>query len=210
MVALLTTFRDEMKIRRRILLEIVVLLSTGLLVGGPASVAVAAMSSRHADHHRHAHRHVAAASPVHRLGGAHGWNAYFYRDKLGRVCYLIGEPRTSKPAHMHRHRPMAMVTQRPKEHVTDVVSLVEGYPLKSGSDVSLDIDGQKFNMFTKGDTAWSRTAATDKAIVAAMIKGHRAVAKGTPEKGPATSDTYSLFGFTHALRLIDKACGIKR
>ena len=65
-------------------------------------------------------------------------------------------------------------------------------------------------MFTKGDTAWARTAELDKAIVEAMVKGKQAVVKGTPEKGPSTTDTYSLAGFAQALAMIDKACGVKR
>jgi hypothetical protein len=94
--------------------------------------------------------------------------------------------------------------------VTDVVSFTEGYPLKSGSNVALDIDGTSFSMFTHGDTAWSRTAELDHTIVQAMAKGRMAVVKGAPQKGPATTDAYSLAGFTHALSLIDKACNVKQ
>jgi hypothetical protein len=103
-----------------------------------------------------------------------------------------------------------MVTHRPAEKVANVVSFVEGYPLKEGSDVSLDIGGAKFDLFTKNDSAWARTAELDKTIVEAMAKGKQAVVKGTSQKGPPTTDTYSLSGFAQALSLIDKACDIKR
>jgi hypothetical protein len=43
-----------------------------------------------------------------------------------------------------------------------------------------------------------------------MAKGKQAIVKGTPQKGPATTDTYSLVGFAEALALIDKACDVKR
>jgi hypothetical protein len=105
---------------------------------------------------------------------------------------------------------MAMVTHRPGEKVYDVVSFVAGYPLKKGSDVTLDINGKKFDMFTDGDSAWSRTSNLDKEIVAAMAKGRTAVVTGTPEKGSPTTDTYSLAGFSRALALIDKPCDVKR
>jgi hypothetical protein len=65
-------------------------------------------------------------------------------------------------------------------------------------------------LFTKGDTAWSRTSDLDKTIVEAMAKGRQAILKATPQKGPPTSDSYSLSGFAQTLALIDKACGIKR
>jgi hypothetical protein len=65
-------------------------------------------------------------------------------------------------------------------------------------------------LFTKGDSAWAATADLDKTIVEAMAKGRQAILKATPQKGPPTSDSYSLSGFAQTLALIDKACGIKR
>jgi hypothetical protein len=149
-------------------------------------------------------------SPTRRLGVVDGWSAYTYREKSGQVCYLAADPRKTEPANMKRKSATAMVTHRPEEHVANVVSFVEGYALKEGSDAALDIDGTKYDLFTKGDTAWSRTADTDKTIVEAMAKGKQAVIKATPQKGAATTDTYSLAGFGKALALIDKACGVKR
>ena len=148
--------------------------------------------------------------PTERLGAAEAWAAYTYKDKTGKVCYLIGDPRKSEPARSKRKHPVAMVTHRPGEKAANVVSFVEGYPLKEGSEVALDIGGTKFELFTKGDSAWARTAELDKTIVEAMAKGKQAVVKGIPQKGRPTTDTYSLAGFAQALALIDKACDIKR
>jgi invasion protein IalB len=144
------------------------------------------------------------------LGAADAWTAYLTQDKTGRVCYLVGQPRTSEPARFARKPAMAMVTHRPVEKIANVVSLVEGYKLKEGSDVTLDIDGRKFELFTNGDSAWARTSELDGSIVATLAKGQEAQVKGLPQKGPATIDTYALAGFAKALALIDKACGIKR
>ena len=160
--------------------------------------------------HPFVHHPEAAESPTNRLGSALAWSAYDYKGRSGLVCYLIGTPRKTEPVRMRRKSPMAMVTHRPGEKVYDVVSFIEGYPLKKGSDVGLDINGKKFTMFTDGDSAWSRTSALDKEIVGAMVKGMSAVVTGTPEKGPPTVDTYSLAGFSRALALIDKPCGVKR
>ena len=93
-----------------------------------------------------------------------------------------GEPQKSEPPGSKRKAAVMMVTHRPQEHVSDVVSLDEGYRFKEGRDASLDIDGAKFDLFTKVDTAWSRTADLDKAIVAAMAKGSRVAIEGTPQK----------------------------
>jgi len=103
-----------------------------------------------------------------------------------------------------------MVTHRPGEKIANVVRFDQGYTLKEGSEVSLDIDGTQFDLFTKGDSAWTRTSELDKTIVEAMAKGKQAVVKGTPQKGVPTTDTYPLAGFAQALAMIDKACEIKR
>jgi invasion associated locus B (IalB) protein len=155
-------------------------------------------------------KHAVVKPGVQRLGGSGPWNAYLYKEKSGRVCYLAGGPQKSEPPRFKRKLPAAMVTHRPQENVANVVSFAEGYPLKDGSTASLDIDGTHFELFTKGDTAWSRTSDLDKTIVEAMAKGRQAILKATPQKGPPTSDSYSLSGFAQTLALIDKACGIRR
>lgn len=151
-----------------------------------------------------------ATSATRSLGHSDAWTAYASQDKTGRVCYLVGQPQKSEPAGSGRKPPMAMVTHRATEKIINVVSFVEGTPLKDGSDVALDIDGSKFELFTKEDGAWARTAELDKAIVTALAKGKSAVVKGVPQKGPPTTDIYPLAGFAKALALIDKACGVDR
>jgi Invasion associated locus B (IalB) protein len=153
---------------------------------------------------------AAARPPVQRLGGAGPWNAFLYKVKSGRVCYLAGGPQKSTPAKLRRGAPSAMVTHRPQENALNVVSFDAGIPLQEGSDATLEVDSAHFNLFTKGDAAWSRTSDLDRTIVEAMAKGRLAVFTATPRKGPSLTDTYSLAGFTQALALIDKACAVKR
>lgn len=160
--------------------------------------------------HSAAPTHSAATNPAQRIGGVGAWNAYLYKAKSGRVCYLAGAPQKSEPAKFRHKPPSLTVTHRPEENVFNVVSFDEGYLLKEGSDTGLAVDGTKFDLFTKGDSAWSRTADLDKTIVEAMAKGKQAVVKGIPEKGPPTTQTYSLAGFAQTLTLIDKACSVKR
>ena len=151
----------------------------------------------------------AAPSTAESLGGAGSWSAYAAHDATGRVCYLVGRPEKSEGAGA-RKTPMAMVTHRPAENIANVVSFVEGYPLKEGTDVALEIGDRKFELFTKDDSAWARTAELDRSIVGVLGRGKSAVVKGVPQKGKPTTDVYSLSGFSKALALIDKACGVKR
>jgi hypothetical protein len=151
-----------------------------------------------------------AGGPTDSLGTSGPWSAYATRDKAGRVCYLVGQPEKSDSAGTPRKAPSAMVTHRPAENISNVVSFVEGYALKEGSEVALEIGDKKFELFTKDDGAWARTAELDRTIVGTLAHGKSAVVKGTPQKGRATTDVYSLAGFAKALALIDKACGVKR
>lgn len=152
----------------------------------------------------------AAAPAARSLGKFDSWAAYASQDSTGRICYLAGNPKKSEPAGFARKEPMAMVTHRPTEKITNVVSFVEGYALKEGSEVALDIGGIKFALFTKDDSAWARTSELDKTIAGALAKGKQVVVKGVSQKGPATTDVYALSGFAQALAAIDKACGVKR
>lgn len=142
------------------------------------------------------------------LGTAGVWSAYAARDATGRVCYLAGEPQKGEGAVAGRHQPIAMVTHRPAEQIANVVSFVEGYPLKPGSDVALDVDGRKFLLFVQGDSAWAQTSELDRAITTALSRGRIVVVRGEAANGRTTTDVYDLAGFAKALVLIDKACGL--
>jgi len=151
------------------------------------------------------------APPAARVLGTDGaWTAYVSEDRTGKVCYLIGQAEKIAPASARRKPPTAMVTHRPQENIANVVSFVEGYPLKEGSDVAVIAGNSKFDLFTKGDSAWARTPDLDKEIVMTLGKSRSVVVKGTPQRGAPTTDTYTLAGFAKALALIDKACGVKR
>jgi hypothetical protein len=152
----------------------------------------------------------ASRPAVQRLGGTGAWNAFVYKERTGRVCYMAGGPHRSEPAKSKRKAPSAMVTHRPQENALNVVSFDAGTPLKDGSDASVDVDAAHFDLFTKGNAAWSRTSDLDRMIVEAMAKGRQAVFKAAPQKGPPLSDIYLLSGFAPTLALIDKACGVKR
>jgi hypothetical protein len=187
----------------------------GLVAAVLSLMALSTAQTQAASHPQRMPDPPAAAKPVtpgtETLGRADSWTAYASQDTTGRVCYLVGQPQRAEPAGFARKAPMAMVTHRPAEKIANVVSFVEGYALKEGSEVALDLGaGAKFELFTKDDGAWARTSEVDKAIVSSLLRSRQAVVHGTPSKGPATTDTYALAGFGKALALIDKACSVRR
>lgn len=99
-----------------------------------------------------------------------------------------------------------MVTARPKENVRNEVSVIIGYRFKPSSKVSVDIDGQKFSMFTKEDGAWIENAAEENAMVEAMRAGRAMTVVGTSSRGTVTTDNYSLSGISASLDAMAKSC----
>jgi hypothetical protein len=189
-------------------LRLLILAIVALLIGlAPAEAA--SKKKKHAPAPAPAEAPAPKASAAQPLGQSGSWTAYQAQDGTGLVCYVMAQPQKSEPAGGSR-KAMAMVTHRPGEKIANVVSFVEGYPLKPGSEVQIDIGGSKFDLFTKDDSAWARTAELDRMIVASLGKAKQVVVRGMPQKGTATSDTYALAGFAKALALIDKACGVKR
>lgn len=144
------------------------------------------------------------------LGHANNWTAYTFTEKGAKVCYIIGKPIKSEPTNVNRGRIDVIITHRPSEHAVNVVNFDVGYPFKEGSDAELDVDGREFTLFTDKESAWTPDAATDKTVTEALMKGNRAVLKGTSQRGTDTTDTYSLDGVTQVLTLADKACDVTR
>ncbi len=152
----------------------------------------------------------AGVAPVQRLGTSGAWDAYVDEAPGGKICFIIGKPSKVDGGHAKPDEVRLSVTHRPSDKVANVVNFILGYRAKNDSDAVLDIDGRKFSLFTDKDGAWTRDAASDRAVVNAMSRGRNAIIKAEPEHGKPTADGYDLSGFTAALQMIDKACGIRR
>lgn len=140
------------------------------------------------------------------LGSFKDWNAFTFDESGKPVCYISSQPQKKEPAGARRGDIYVLVTHRPAEKTLDVVSFIVGYPLRKGSDATVEIDGKSFTLFTDGETAWARDAETDRAIVAAMRAGSTMVMKGVSQRGTRTTDTYSLAGVSDAHDAIGTAC----
>jgi Invasion associated locus B (IalB) protein len=172
------------------------------LAAGPAVTAVAA------DHQSHEPK--SELSNVKRLGGGQGWDAYLDDAPRGKICYLVGKPKKIGGGHVKPGDANMSVTHRPAEKVTNVVNFLLGVRVKKDSDAILDIDGHKYHLFTNKSGAWTRDAATDRAVVVAMTHGRNATIKAEPDHGAAVRESYDLNGFTAALDLINKACDVRQ
>lgn len=140
--------------------------------------------------------------------GTHGkWTAYTYTENKQPVCYIAAKPEKSEGKYSSRDEVLMLVTHRPGEKAWDVISVVAGYQYKPDTDALVTIGAAKFDLFTVGsDRAWARDAKVDRSIAQAMIKGNTAVVRGTSSRNTATTDTFSLSGFSAAYKAINDTC----
>lgn len=145
-------------------------------------------------------------SPV-EIGSFKDWTAYSFGSGPAKICYMMSRPKKSEPKLDKRGQPHLMVTHRPAAKALNEVSVTAGYPYKPDSKVTATIEKTKFELFVKGDKAWSEKE--DAKLVEAFKKGDQLDVRGVPEKGAAVVDHYSLSGFGASLAAINKACNVK-
>lgn len=150
----------------------------------------------------------ATAQSATQFGTFKQWNAYTHTEADGKVCYIASQPQDSKYSATIKQRDPAffLVTTRPAANTRNEASTIIGYPFKPDSKATVDIDGQKFTMFTQNDGAWMEDPAQESALIVAMRSGTRMTVSGTSRRGTETSDIYSLAGVTAALDAIAKEC----
>ncbi|WP_264600402.1 DUF1176 domain-containing protein [Rhodobium gokarnense] len=135
------------------------------------------------------------------------WEVRTYSDSSGKVCYALSVPKQKLPGPPVDHGDVYFfVSTRPGQNVANEPSMFVGYPFKTDSDLSVDVDGTSFSMFTKGDGAWVANAAEEQRLVGAMKAGSRMTVKGVSQRGTNTSYSYSLSGITAALDAVANAC----
>ena len=141
------------------------------------------------------------------LGSKKYWKAYSTKMKKSKTCYITSEPikTVGKFNKENRGKPYIFVTNT-KGGANHEVSVIAGFNFKRNHDVIFDVDGKKTKLFPVDDRAWSESSKQDRYLVQSMRKGKKLIVTGTSSPGNKVVDTYSLSGFTKALKLIDKSC----
>jgi invasion protein IalB len=137
------------------------------------------------------------------------WDSYRAGAGADSVCFITSEPIKLEGQYDRNNRGETRVFV--SHHGRNggergVVSLVAGYRFEEGRDVAFSIDGKAFSLFIDDDRAWATKPEQDRALVKAMKRGNKLKVTGVSSRGNKTIDTYSLKGFTAAMKAIDKAC----
>ena len=145
----------------------------------------------------------AAQTPT-RMNQFNDWGSYSYDSSGGKVCYVLSTPKTMQPSSVDHGDIFFLVSQKPGAKTSYEPQVVMGYPLREGSKVVVDVDGKKFNMFVRGESAWMENAAEEPKLVAALKSGKSLKVDAVSQRGTKTNYTYSLAGVTAALNSITK------
>lgn len=135
----------------------------------------------------------------------------FVEETPSKECWGVTKPketvntRDGQPVSVKRGDIFLFVTFRPG--APGEISFTGGYPFAAGSTVGLEVDGQKFDLFSDGEWAWPGSKEDDATILAALKKGNTAILSARSGKGTKTQDTFSLRGFTAAMEDAGKRCG---
>ena len=143
------------------------------------------------------------------LGSFKDWSANAEGKGKSLTCWIYSEPVKDEGKYTNRGRIYSLVTHLPGDKVTNQVQFTAGYTFKKGSAVQVVIGKRKFELFTSGDSAWTRNKKDDANIVRAMRSGARMIVTGVSSRGTKTKDTYSLSGISAAHKAIGKACKVK-
>jgi hypothetical protein len=153
---------------------------------------------------------AASATKEKTLGTFGAWRAYTYNEGGQTVCYMVTTKIVKSSGLKKRATPYLMISHRPVEASTDVISYGAGTQLDSKRGVKVRIGKSLFDLFSVRDIAWARDARTDHKLVAAIRNAPSAQISSFPDKkgAKALNDQFDLSGAVAAYHAIGKACGL--
>ncbi|GAA3859621.1 invasion associated locus B family protein [Celeribacter arenosi] len=154
-----------------------------------------------------------AQESTNQVGANTDWYV-FEEAQPTKQCWIVSKPKetvntdsSGRIKSVRRGEILLFVSYAPASGVKGQVSFAGGYPFASGSEVTLEIGGTDYPLFTEGETGWAATPEDDQRIIAAMKRGAAATLTGRSARGTVTKDTFSLLGFTASVEEAAKRCG---
>ncbi len=154
----------------------------------------------------------ATAGAQNRVDAKKDWSIFEAGSGGSKVCWIVSQPtkktasRNGQEVTVKRGDIFLMVSSRPKDKVGNEVSFLSGYPFKKGSKVKVTVGSNNFTLFTDGENAWTSSKSEDDKLTRAFRAGSTARIEGTSSRGTITRDTFSLSGFTAALKSAQSRC----
>ena len=152
------------------------------------------------------------SSAQNRVDAKKDWSIFEATSSGAKVCWIVSQPtkstatRGGQQVTVNRGDIFLMVASRPGDKVKNEVSFLSGYPFKKGSKVKVSVGNKNFTLFTDGENAWTSSPAEDDQLTAAFRAGSTARIEGVSTRGTTTRDTFSLSGFTAAIKAARGRC----
>jgi hypothetical protein len=148
----------------------------------------------------------AVAQTAVELGRYGDWSLHQGDQEGHRICFAASQPKEKSPPGANRAKTLLYVSAWPKEGVKSEISVKLGYPIKSGSEVTVTVGNDVFKLFPKEERAYVDDQTEELKLIEAMKKGSKLVVQATSERGTATTDVYSLAGLSQALQVMTQTC----
>ncbi len=147
------------------------------------------------------------------LGRYKAWTAFTMDQGGGKVCFIVSDPQEKRLSRRGRKRGdvFFLITHWPAEKIYGQPSVVIGYPF-GNSTPQVRVGSDKFDMVLDPESedneerAWIGDELAERRLVDAMKRGNSMTVTGRSQSGTASTDRYSLIGFTAALERIDEEC----
>lgn len=150
---------------------------------------------------------TAATADPETLGVYKDWLAYSVtKDDAQKVCYIVSEPTEKLPRNVNHGNVYFLISNWPARNVKSEPSFLVGYDFKENSNVTLEIGGDKWQMFTFEQGAWIQNGNDEKNLIDAMRRGSSMRLKATSGRGTATEYRISLSGVSAALDKLAQSC----
>ena len=133
------------------------------------------------------------------------WGVYSFKSEGHTICYVLTKPKKAEPGNVdHGSNYFLIAPHADRTQGAYEPQARMGYPLKPNSLVNLQIGNDHFRMFTRDQSAWTRTLTREPELVKAIKGGQEMVLQAISVRGTNTRYSYSLKGVTAALKRAGK------
>jgi hypothetical protein len=134
----------------------------------------------------------------------HDWSLFKAQRGGKTVCYMAATPIKRGGSYNKRGEPFFLVTDI--ENDADEISASSGFIYGKGSSVEISFGSKKFYLFPYKAMAWANSKSDDIDIIKEMQKNSDLVMSGAARDGKIAIDSYSLIGFSHAYKEMNRVC----
>lgn len=147
---------------------------------------------------------TSALADQQQVAASGAWRAIVATEGGQRTCFVISSPTSRMPAALKRDPGYVFVTIPAGNKGTEFSSK-QGYSLAAAGQV-LTVEGRSFELMPRNDMTWLKSAADEPVVLAAMRAGRTLEVAVRSARGNATTDTYSLTGFSATFDELQKRC----